>query len=772
MNILFTRSIRSAWPALLAALATGLLSGCLSNSDNTPITQVTSPSGNAIQPAQVNLGAQTIDLSNANGRVEILKNPLRIRFFNSSNELVLEQVGSAGGVFEAGVSIDEPLGSDYVPRRLLNAPFSYMVGAEVAPQLRATPWVGNYLTQALLGIQYHGTEVLEANQTATGVELMIATNDPTGRLVQVNISPSDNNSFEVQMAVLPSQSVVMVADSFVLRDEESFFGFGGRHNAVNQRGNLLTNFIQAQNIGAGPLAPVANTASGQGEGYMFPSGPDAAYYISTAFASTGGYGFMLDSTRPSRYDLGASNSAAWQVNVSGNEMTYLVLPGAAKKALQGLSGLQGRHRVPLQADLGPTLSRAVRVLSAQADDATSYEAKIWDDLAQIDAFKLPVKGYVFEGWEILPRETSKTIIKALHDRNIRAYLYIRNYVGLDVANTERPEAFTEALQEGYVVKDAAGLPYLFGTPFGGLGAAIDFTNPEAVAWWEGRIREMLIDLKADGFMQDFGEHIALDMHFFDGSTGETMHNHYPTVFHQTTRKIIDDIERKTGRHIFFWTRAGYSGRQGSSGFESSNFPGDETSDWSRASGIASLTTDMLSRGATGSYGYNTDIGGYFDFHVGAADAELYTRWSFWAALSPVFRVHNSSSNGVRMPWFYGEETLGHWRKAAELHLKAAPLIMRLWQEAQTTGVPPVRGLWVEYPTDERARQEDQQWLLGPDVLVAPVVEQGATTRDVYLPKGCWKHVNSGTQFEGPREITVPAPIDSLPYFFKCGKNPF
>ena len=740
-------------------LSVVFLAGCLSNSESPVVANTATVSGSAVQPAQVNMGEQTIAMRNANGRVEVLKNPLRIRFFNAADELVLEQVSSSGGLFEPGFAVDEPLGSDYLPRRLLNAPFSYMVGAEIAPQLRATPWVGNYITQALVGVQYHGTEVLEAKETARGVELTIATNDPTGRVINVELKPADNNSFEVRMAVNPAEGVVMVADSFVLRDEESFHGFGGRHNAINQRGNLLTNFIQAQNIGAGPLAPVANLASGQGEGYMFPSGPDAAYYISTAFASTGGYGFMLDSTRPSRYDLGASNADAWQVNVSGTEMTYLVAPGAEKKALQSLSGLQGRHRVPLQADLGPTLSRTVRVLSAEADDATSYEAKIWDDIAKIDAFKLPVKGYVFEGWEILPRETSKTVIKALHDRNIRAYLYIRNYVGVDVANTERPETFTEALQEGYVVNDAAGLPYLFGTPFGGLGAAIDFTNPEAIAWWEGRIREMLVDLKADGFMQDFGEHIALDMHFFDGSTGETMHNHYPTVFHQTTRKIIDDIEAKTGRHIFFWTRAGYSGRQGSSGFESSNFPGDETSDWSRASGIASLTTDMLSRGATGSYGYNTDIGGYFDFHVVAASAELYTRWSFWAALSPVFRVHNSSSNGVRMPWFYGEETLGHWRKAAELHLKAAPLMMRLWQEAQTTGVPPVRGLWVEYPKDERARQEDQQWLLGPNVLVAPVVEQGASTRNVYLPQGCWKHVDTGAQFEGPRDVTVPAPID-------------
>jgi alpha-D-xyloside xylohydrolase len=251
-----------------------------------------------------------------------------------------------------------------------------------------------------------------------------------------------------------------------------------------------------------------------------------------------------------------------------------------------------------------------------------------------------------------------------------------------------------------------------------------------------------------------------------------MHNHYPTLFHKTTRAVTDEVEKKTGRRIFFWTRAGYSARGGSSAFESSNFPGDETSDWSRASGLASLTTDMLSRSATGSYGFNTDIGGYFDYHTGPSNAELFTRWSLWAALSPVFRVHNSSSNGVRMPWSYGEKTLEHWRKAANLHLAASPLIMRLWEEAQTTGIPPTRGMWFHFPDDKRAKSEDQQWMLGPDVIVAPVVLPGALSRKVYLPKGCWKHVDSNKQFEGPKEVTVDAPIDSLPYFFRCGTQPF
>lgn len=767
LNLPAPKRIRTALmsaPRLVCATLLAVALASCNNSDNGSSSN--RPSANVV------MGENLLTLKTAAGRVEIDRQPLQIRFYDPQNRLVLSQHNESAGPVAPGVMLDEPTGGELVKDQLLHAPFSYLVGASVSPQYRASPWVGNYITNALVGIQYHGTQVTDAKAIARGIELTIATNDPSGRVITARIVEDEASSFSVNMSVAPAQGVAFVADSFSLKDQESFHGFGGRHNAVNQRGKALTNFIQAQNVGAGPAAPVAGPLSGSGDNFMFPSGEDSAYYISTAFASTGGYGFFLDSTKPSRYNLGAANPDAWQVNTLGAEMTYLVIPGSPATTLKSLSQIQGRHRVPDPADLGPTLSRAIRVLSAEADTVETYEAKIRDDLRRIASDKLPIKGYAFEGWEILPRETSKAIIEELHRRGIRAYLYIRNYVGVDPANTERTETFTEALSNRYVTTDRLGLPYLFGTPFGGVGAAIDFTNPAAVTWWQNRIREMVVELKADGFMQDFGEHIAMDMHFHDGSTGETMHNHYPTLFHQTTRAVLDDVEKKTGRKIFFWTRAGYSGRQGSSAYESANFPGDETSDWSRASGIASLTTDMLSRSATGSYGFNTDIGGYFDYHVGAADAELYTRWSFWAALSPVFRVHNSSSNGVRMPWFYGEQTLSHWSKAAELHLAAAPLILSLWKEAQVTGIPPTRGLWFHYPDDARARSEDQQWMLGPDVIVAPVVMQGATSRKAYLPNGCWQHVDSGKEYKGPADVTVPAPIDSLPYFFKCGTKPF
>ncbi len=762
-------------PALLITLILGACTG--TNDGIAESTRALTPAPpaepTAALPATVELGDTHIVLRSAAGSVRIQREPLRLEFADAQGNIVLQQVKAAGSAFAPGLILDDPLGSENLPDVALHAPFSFMLGREVSAQLRATPWVGNYLIETMSGLQFHATSVVSAQAIDNGVELELATNAPDGRTMQARVVSDIAGSFGVSVRVTPSDGVVFVADSFAMQEEESFHGFGGRHNGVNQRGKSLTNFIQAQNVGTGIVGPIPGELSGSGDTYMFPSGEDAAYYISTAFASTAGYGFMLDTSVPSRYHLGSADPQAWQANAAGSALSYLVAPGDEMTAVRALSEIQGRHRVPHPADLGPTLSRAVRVLSAEADDASSYEAKVWADLEQINSRALPVRGYAFEGWEILERSVTRSIIDALHERGIRAYLYIRNYVGIDPANTERPETFTEAVERGYVVNDILGLPYFFGTPFGGLGAAIDFTNPDARDWWRSRIEEMIVDLGADGFMQDFGEHIALDMHFHDGSTGYTMHNHYPTLFHQTTRQVIDEVEAASGRHIFYWTRAGYSGRMGSSAYESSNFPGDETADWSRASGIAALTSDMLSRSATGSYGYNTDIGGYFDYHTGgAADAELYTRWSFWAALSPVFRVHNSSSNGVRMPWFFGDETLEHWSQAARLHLAAAPLIMQLWQQAQTTGTPPTRGLWLHYPDDPRARDEDQQWLLGPDVLVAPVVEPGAREHSVYLPAGCWEHVDAGDRYQGPADITVDAPIDSLPYFFRCGTQPF
>ena len=204
-----------------------------------------------------------------------------------------------------------------------------------------------------------------------------------------------------------------------------------------------------------------------------------------------------------------------------------------------------------------------------------------------------------------------------------------------------------------------------------------------------------------------------------------------------------------------------------------NFPGDETADWGAASGLRSLAPDMLNRAVGGAFGYTTDIGGYADFLTGPPDEELFTRWSEWSALTPYFRVHNSATAGTRMPWSYGPVALARWKRLAALHQRALPYMRRLWEQGRRTGMPVTRPLWLAAPEAPGAFGEAQEWLLSEDVLVAPVVVEGTTARQVSFPGGCWEQQGTtGRRFQGPTRATVQAPLGTLPYFFRCGRRPF
>jgi hypothetical protein len=181
---------------------------------------------------------------------------------------------------------------------------------------------------------------------------------------------------------------------------------------------------------------------------------------------------------------------------------------------------------------------------------------------------------------------------------------------------------------------------------------------------------------------------------------------------------------------------------------------------------------MLNRAVGGATGFGTDIGGYFDLGpYTPTTKELFLRWAEWAVLSPVFRLHGSVGAGTHSPWSYDAETVRIYNDLSRLRLRFAPLIGRLWAESARTGVPITRPLWLAFPGDARAATEDQQWMLGEDILVAPVVQQGATSRDVYFPQGCWEHGTTGERFTGARTARVASRLGELPFFFRCGQQP-
>ena len=223
-----------------------------------------------------------------------------------------------------------------------------------------------------------------------------------------------------------------------------------------------------------------------------------------------------------------------------------------------------------------------------------------------------LRGYRIEGWGILPTATVRELIAELHRRGIHALLYFRAFVADDAAGTE-PPACTATRS---ATASSRGPPRerrtRSGDSFGGTAALVDFTAPAARAWWARRLRAAL-DLGADGFMQDFGEEVMPGMVFHDGRRGLEMHNRYATLYaphHPPGPRRLR--ARAPGRRTFFFTRAGGVGRPGAAAYEGGNFPGDETTDWTRSSGIASVVPDMLNRAVGGAFGFTTDIGGYFD----------------------------------------------------------------------------------------------------------------------------------------------------------------
>jgi alpha-glucosidase (family GH31 glycosyl hydrolase) len=462
--------------------------------------------------------------------------------------------------------------------------------------------------------------------------------------------------------------------------------------------------------------------------------------------------------------MDSDRADAWHVEVAAPALDYVVAPGGPRSAIATLTRLTGRQPAPPKWALGSLLDREVKYPS---DPAGQHQAEIAQDIKDMRAHHVKLDGYRIEGAAELPPKVLRRDIAQLKRMGVHALLYFRGFVGKDTTGTDSPSEYDEAVSKGYVATHADGSPYTFTSNFNADGAVIDFTNPAAVAWWQARIRRAL-GTGADGFMQDFGEQVLDDMHFHDGSTGAQMHNRFPILFHRATARAVATFRRRHPRRRIWWfTRSGYSG---SAKYEPANFPGDETTDWTRSSGLASQTTDMLNRAVGGAYGFTTDIGGYFD--VGpyqATTKELFIRWAEWAALSPFFRVHGSVLAGTHTPWSYDADTLRTYKRMAALHRRARPLIRALWRTADRTGIPPTRPLWLQFPGDSRAAAQDQEWALGPDVIVAPVVTEGATTRSVYLPGGCWR--GAGVQVRGPGQRTVAAPLGRIPFFVRCGRSP-
>lgn len=321
--------------------------------------------------------------------------------------------------------------------------------------------------------------------------------------------------------------------------------------------------------------------------------------------------------------------------------------------------------------------------------------------------------------------------------------------------------YEEGVEKGYFAKDTEGNVYV-NEVWPGESVFPDFGRKEVRDWWADHHKELL-DMGIRGIWDDMNEpasfrgELPQDVQFHDEER-QTTHAEIHNVYgHNMSRATYAGIRKHTGKRPFVITRACYAGSQK----YSTVWTGDNQSLWSH---LQMMVPQICNLGMSGFTFCGADVGGF------GADCtpELLSRWVEAACFSPLFRNHSCQGSKRQEPWQFGDEVVAINRKYVELRYKFLPYIYDLFYKGLETGLPVMRPLVLHYANDPEVRNLNGEFLVGEQMLVAPVLEQGATKKMVYLPEGVWYDYWTGEKLEGKQYLLREAPIDVCPIYIKEG----
>ncbi|MBO7373198.1 MAG: alpha-glucosidase, partial [Oscillospiraceae bacterium] len=359
--------------------------------------------------------------------------------------------------------------------------------------------------------------------------------------------------------------------------------------------------------------------------------------------------------------------------------------------------------------------------------------------------------YHHEMYPNLPEEIEK-----LHARGIKFLGYINPYL------VEGGELFQKGLEADVFARRSDGSVYL--VDFGEFNCGvIDLTDPKAYNWFKDEvIKACSIDIGIDGWMADFGEYLPTDdIVLHSGKPAMIEHNHWPALWAQCNYDAVSEAG-KLGEVVYFM-RAGGTGSQK---YCTLLWAGDQSVDFSRHDGLCTVISAALSAGMSGCGLTHSDIGGYTSLFDNTRTKEVFLRWAEMAAFTPVMRTHEGNRPETNFQYYDDEDCMLRLARLVNIYRSLAPMLKELVRENAETGIPVQRPLFLHDEDDPRCLTEQFEYLLGPDVLVAPVWQAEQTERDVYLPEGRWVHLWTGKEY-GRGDHTVPAPLGNTPVFYRA-----
>ena len=518
---------------------------------------------------------------------------------------------------------------------------------------------------------------------------------------------------------------VRVFASFDLWPDEGLFGLGEKFGPLNKRGQRVVSWD----------SDTTNCST------------DRAYKNVPFLMSTRGYGLFLHDSHRIEYELGSWSFTATSFAVENDGLEWFFIYGPElRQVLRRYTALTGRAPVPPLWSFGLWMSRFGYKNRAELEEiATKLRRhRIPTDVLHLDPFWLHKDRYCDLEWDETAFPNPEEMLQGLAQQGFKVCLWEQPFVPVSSS------MYREGAEKGYFVRDREGNILLIHDFEEKETAVVDFTNPEAVRWYQDKHRRLLKQGVAV-FKTDMGEAVPREAVFADGRHGDEMHNLYPLLYNRTVWETV--AEKWNGCGIV-WGRSGYAGSQR----YPVNWGGDSFSTFSE---MAAVLRGGLSYGLSGVPFWSQDIGG---FQGGKPSPELYVRWAQWGLLNSHSRCHGVQP---REPWEYGEEAERVFRTFAELRYSLLPYIWSAAHEASETGLPVMRPLVLEFQKDPTTWHIDTQYLFGPWLLVVPVLEAGGSVR-FYLPPGFWLDFWTGEVLEGPSWHERVVPLDKIPLFLREG----
>jgi alpha-glucosidase len=536
---------------------------------------------------------------------------------------------------------------------------------------------------------------------------------------------------------------------------DRYFGLGDKTGTIDLHGRRL------RTLALDALGYDAQTSDPLYKHWPFMLGRDAASGIA--------YGLYYDTLAPTTFDLGCEydnyHGFYRYVEIDDGDLDYYLFVGPRlRDVVRKFAELTGRMA------FGPRWSLGYANTAMSLTDAPDAQARLAEFAAHAGEHDIPLSAFHFGSgytsigkrryvftWNHAKFPEPREAIACFKRQNVRVV------VNLKPCLLDDHPAYAEVAARGALVNDARTGKPCVGQFWDGEGAHLDFTHSEGVAWWQDSLRRQVLDYGIDAGWNDNNEYEIWDDDAESHGFGSSLRIARSRPLHALlmTRATAEaQAAYRPGERVYTVTRAGPPGIQR----YAQTWSGDNTTSWHTLRWNLRMGLTMS---LSGMFNTGHDVGG---FNGPVPDPELLIRWVQNGVFSPRFIMNSWKAGGeVNTPWLH-REAIGPIRAAIRFRYRLMPYLYTLLRRAHERGEPVLRPLCYEFEDDPRAYVDSDDFMFGPGLLVANVVEAGQRERRVYLPTWAegWYDFHTGEHHAGGCDIVVPAPLDRIPLFARAG----